>query len=78
MDPYCFLICPLGGVPMIRLSKSSLDREGTIDTGLGTASNQDEQTASGEDKRIIGRAHTYSDVTVSSDSNLSEEGKMIL
>ena len=60
----------------MRPQKKAIDRgeESTVDTGLGTASNQDDVTASVEDKRITGTAHTYSDVTVSSESTLSEEG----
>ncbi len=61
-----------GGVPIIKVSKSSIDRDGTIDTGLGTSSYQDDQmSASGDLQKIVGSI-AYSDGTESSASNLSE------
>ena len=53
---------------MIKLSRSSVDRDGTIDTGLGsgtfTGSQQDDQTSL-VDQKIVGVAHTYSDASES-------------
>ena len=50
------------------MSKSSVDRDGTIDTGLGsgtfTGSQQDDQVSLA-DQKIVGVAHTYSDASES-------------
>ena len=59
------------------MSKNSVDKEGTIDTGLGTESVQEEHTSRGEETHIVGKALPYMDASQSSASNLSEDGNVI-
>ena len=59
-------------MPTIKVSRSSLDKDGTTDTGLGTGSQQDDQISLADQKgQIVGVAHTYSDA---SESECMSEG----
>ena len=65
---------PAGGIPSIKVSSESVDCEGTLDTGIGSGSGSflHDTKMGSEQRHISGTAHTYSDGTESTGSNMSD------